>query len=124
MRTCMMTLVFALSLSGCGGESSSQEEPEDNVLTLSAFGIDEIDLPQIIRDSTSGIAGDAMNTVRRQGIGADQLVSRLADRVVFRRHGRKVDAPGNAESIAGRFAEDLAAPAASAASPDDAEERP
>ena len=55
--------------------------------------IDEIDLPQIIRDSTSGIAGDAMNTVRRQGIGADRLVSRIGDKVVFRRHARKVDAP-------------------------------
>jgi hypothetical protein len=52
-----------------------------------------------------------MNTLRRQGIGADTLVSRLADRVVFRRHGRKVDAPGDPESLAGRFAADLQASA-------------
>jgi hypothetical protein len=69
------------------------------IIPLANYVIDEIDLPQIIRDSTSGIAGDAMNTVRRQSRGADQLVSRLADRVVFRRHGRKVDAPGEPESV-------------------------
>jgi hypothetical protein len=82
------------------------------IIPLANYVIDEIDLPQIIRDSTSGIAGDAMNTVRRQSIGADQLVSRLADRIVFRRHGRKVDAPGNPESLAGRFAADLGDPEA------------
>jgi hypothetical protein len=78
------------------------------IIPLANYVIDEIDLPQIIRDSTSGIAGDAMNTVRRQGIGADELVSRLADRIVFRRHGRKVDAPGDPESLADRAARDLA----------------
>lgn len=69
------------------------------IIPLADYVIDEIDLPQIIRDSTSGIAGDAMNTVRRQSRGADQLVSRLADRIVFRRGGRKVDAPGDPESL-------------------------
>jgi hypothetical protein len=69
------------------------------IIPLANYVIDEIDLPQIIRDSTSGIAGDAMNTVRRQGIGADRLVSRIGDKVVFRRHARKVDAPGRPESL-------------------------
>jgi hypothetical protein len=68
------------------------------IIPLANYVIDEIDLPQIIRDSTSGIAGDAMNTVRRQGIGADRLVSRIGDKVVFRRHARKVDAPAQPES--------------------------
>lgn len=71
------------------------------IIPLANYVIDEIDLPQIIRDSTSGIAGDAMNTVRRQGIGADRLVSRMADAVVFRRRARRLDAPGEAESLAG-----------------------
>jgi hypothetical protein len=70
------------------------------IIPLANYVIDEIDLPQIIRDSTSGIAGDAMNTVRRQGIGADRLVSRIGDKVVFRRHARKVDAPLQPESPA------------------------
>ena len=77
------------------------------IVEIADYVIDEIDLPQIIRDSTSGIAGDAMNTVRRQSRGADQLVSRLADRIVLRRGGRKVDAPGDPESLARAGAEAL-----------------
>lgn len=77
------------------------------ILPLANYVIDEIDLPQIIRDSTSGIAGDAMNTVRRQSVGADDLVSRVADRIVFRRKGRKVVAPKDPDSLAGQFAEEL-----------------
>lgn len=61
------------------------------IIPLADYVIDEIDLPQIIRDSTSGIAGDAMNTLRKQGVGADKLVSELADRIVLRRHARRVD---------------------------------
>lgn len=64
------------------------------IIDLANYVIDEIDLPQIIRDSTSGIAGDAVNTVRRQGIGADRLVSRLADSLVLRRRERRVESPG------------------------------
>jgi hypothetical protein len=92
------------------------------IIPLASYVIDEIDLPQIIRDSTSGIAGDAVNTVRRQGIGADRLVSRIGDKVVFRRRARKVDAPGRPESLAGvsqqEAAGDVAQPAAA-----DADER-
>jgi hypothetical protein len=84
------------------------------IIPLANYVIDEIDLPQIIRDSTSGIAGDAMNTVRRQGIGADRLVSRMADKVVFRRRERRLDAPGEAESLAFIHAEEAAAEAAEA----------
>jgi len=80
------------------------------IIPLANYVIDEIDLPQIIRDSTSGIAGDAMNTVRLQGVGADDLVSRLADRIVFRRKGRNVDAPGDPDSLVGKFTEDLSEP--------------
>ena len=77
------------------------------IIPLANYVIDEIDLPQIIRDSTSGIAGDAMNTVRRQSVGADGLVSRMADRIVFRRKGRDLDAPGDPNSLIGMFTEDL-----------------
>jgi hypothetical protein len=77
------------------------------IIPLANYVIDEIDLPQIIRDSTSGIAGDAMNTARRQSVGADNLVSRLADRVVLRRKGRNLDAPGDPHSLMGRFTEEL-----------------
>jgi hypothetical protein len=77
------------------------------IIPLANYVIDEIDLPQIIRDSTSGIAGDAVTTVRKQGVGADQLVARLADRVTFRRRQRKLDAPGDPDSLLGKFASDL-----------------
>jgi hypothetical protein len=77
------------------------------IIPLAGYVIDEIDLPQIIRDSTSGIAGEAMDTVRKQGVGADQLVSRLADRVLLRRRARKVEAPGEPESLRARMSEDL-----------------
>jgi hypothetical protein len=77
------------------------------IIPLADYVIDEIDLPQIIRDSTNGIAGDAMNTVRRQAVGADDLLSRIADRMILRRRQRKVAAPGDPESLSGRFKDDL-----------------
>jgi hypothetical protein len=77
------------------------------IIPLANYVIDEIDLPAIIRSSTGGIAGDAMKTVRVQSAGADQLVSRVADRVVFRRRKRKVDAPGEPESLLGRLQADM-----------------
>jgi uncharacterized membrane protein YheB (UPF0754 family) len=80
------------------------------IIPLANYVIDEIDLPQIIRDSTSGIAGDAMNATRRQSVGADQMVSRIADRIIFRRKSRDVDAPGDPHSLAGMIAEELGEP--------------
>jgi hypothetical protein len=78
------------------------------IIPLANYVIDEIDLPQIIRDSTGGIATDAMGAVRVQGMGADQLVGRLADRMLFRRRQRILDAPGDPESLMGRMEQDLA----------------
>ena len=77
------------------------------VIPLANFVIEEIDLPQIIRESTGGVATDAVNAIRVQGVGADQLVSRLADRVMFRRRQRKVQAPGDPESLRNRMREDF-----------------
>jgi hypothetical protein len=77
------------------------------IIPLANFVIDEIDLPQIIRDSTGGIATDAMSAVRVQGMGADQLVGRLADRMLLRRRQRKVDAPGEPESLLDRMQADI-----------------
>lgn len=76
------------------------------VVELANYVVDEVDLPQIIRDSTSGIAGDAMNVLRRQGVGADRIVSKLGDRVVFRRKQRKVEVPGEPESVTARLRAD------------------
>ena len=77
------------------------------VIPLANFVIEEIDLPQIIRESTGGVATDAVNAIRVQGVGADQLVSRLADRVLLRRRQRKLDVPGDPESLMDRMREDF-----------------
>jgi hypothetical protein len=77
------------------------------IIPLANYVIDEIDLPQIIRSSTGGIASDAMNAVRIQGVGADQFVAGLADRVLLRRRTRKVQAPGDPQSLRARVQDDL-----------------
>lgn len=69
------------------------------VIPLANYVIEEIDLPQIIRSSTGGIATDAMTAVRVQGVGADELLARVADRVLLRRRKRKLDAPGDPDSL-------------------------
>jgi hypothetical protein len=88
------------------------------IIPLANYVIDEIDLPQIIRSSTGGIASDAMNAVRVQGVGADQLVAGLADRVLLRRRRRKVEAPGDPESLLSRVREDLASDERTDATPE------
>ena len=77
------------------------------IIPLADYVIDEIDLPRIIRESTGGVATDAVNAVRVQGVGADQFVARLADKVILRRRRRKLDAPGEPESLLGRMSADL-----------------
>ncbi len=77
------------------------------VIPLANFVIEEIDLPQIIRESTGGVATDAVNAIRVQGVGADQLVSRLADRVLLRRRQRRVDTTSEPESLIDRMKDDL-----------------
>jgi hypothetical protein len=76
------------------------------IIPLANYVIEEIDLPQIIRESTGGVATDAVNSLRVQSVGADQLVSRWADRLLLRRRQRNLDAPGNPESLIGRLHED------------------
>ena len=70
------------------------------IVAIADYVIDEIDLPQIIRDSTSGVAGEALDSVRRQGVGADMLLSRVIDSVIRRRE-RNLDAPGDPLSLSG-----------------------
>ena len=69
------------------------------IVPIANYVIDEIDLPQIIRQSTGGVATEAINAVRVQGVGADQFVAALADRILRRRGGRDLDAPGDPESL-------------------------
>ena len=50
--------------------------------------IDEIDLPEIIRESSGSMASETVVGVRMRGIEADERISRIVDRVILRRHGR------------------------------------
>jgi hypothetical protein len=58
-------------------------------LDLSALAEDVIatlDVPEIIRASTSAVSSETMREVRMRGIAADDVVSRAADRLRIRRH--------------------------------------
>ena len=50
--------------------------------------IEEIDLPEIIRESSGAMASETVVGVRMRGIEADERISRIVDRVIMRRHGR------------------------------------
>ena len=61
------------------------------LINLAEYIVSEIDLPKIIRESSGGIATDAVNAVRMQSVGIDDLISRVADSLMFLRKGRKLD---------------------------------
>ena len=58
--------------------------------------IEEIDLPAIIRESSGGMASEAVLDVRMRGIEADETVNRIVDRILRRRRGAvAAPVPGN-----------------------------
>lgn len=59
--------------------------------------IDEIDLPEIIRDSSGAMASETVQEVRVLGIGGDRIVARLVDRVLRRKDDRDTAVPGMRE---------------------------
>ena len=63
------------------------------LINLAEYIVSEIDLPKIIRESSGGIATDAMNAVRMQSVGIDDLISKVADSIIFLRKGRKLESP-------------------------------
>jgi len=65
-----------------------------DLVGLASYVIDEIDLPGVIRESTSGVASEAVRGVRMQSIDADQAVQRTIDRMLLRRRARTTTAPG------------------------------
>jgi hypothetical protein len=50
--------------------------------------IDEVDVGEIIRESTGSITTETVDAIRYQGMNADRFVSRVVDRVLMRRSGR------------------------------------
>jgi hypothetical protein len=53
-----------------------------------------IDLTGVIRESTSSITGEAIDSLRDQGMALDALSARIVDRLLFRKAPRKVDVAG------------------------------
>ncbi len=69
------------------------------IVEIAEYVIEQTDLPAIIRQSTGGIAADAIDTVRLRSYVTDVATARIIDRLLPRR-GRKLDAPGDPESLA------------------------
>jgi len=55
-----------------------------NVIGIAQDVIDEIDLPQIIRDSTGSLGADAVQGVRSQSMQADDAVAGFVGRLLGR----------------------------------------
>jgi hypothetical protein len=69
------------------------------LVDVANYIIDEINLPQIVRESTGGIAGDAVNLLRMQSIDVDQALTRFVD-VVLRRRASQRSEPGATDADA------------------------
>jgi hypothetical protein len=55
--------------------------------------IDEVDLGEIIRESSSTMASETVDALRLQGMRVDGLVSRIVDRILFRDGQRQTGPP-------------------------------
>ena len=60
--------------------------------------IDAVDIGAIVRDSTTGLAGETLDVVRAQALGADLLVARAADWLLRRQGARDLTFPEYAAS--------------------------
>ena len=69
-----------------------------DIVGLARYVVEEIDLPEIIRESTGSMASETVRGVRMQGIGADEAVSRVVDRMLLRRQPRRTEAPAETEA--------------------------
>ena len=67
-----------------------------DVATLAREVIAEIDLPEIIRDSTGAMASDTLLGVRMQSISGDEAITRAMDRLRLRL-ARRTPGPVSAE---------------------------
>ena len=67
------------------------------ITDIAEYVIEQVDLPQIIRQSTGGVAADAIDAARLASYRTDVGVAQFVDRLIFRRR-RAVDAPGDPES--------------------------
>jgi hypothetical protein len=78
--------------------------------TLTKTVMDEVDVGEIIRESTGSISAETVDAIRYQGMNADRLVQRIVDRVMFRRGGRELTLPDADDDGAEPAAHDGAIP--------------
>jgi hypothetical protein len=66
--------------------------------------IDEVDIGELIRESSGTMATETVDALRVQGMRADRLLSRLVDRILQRKGERHIDplAAGPRQEAAGR----------------------
>jgi hypothetical protein len=66
--------------------------------------MDEVDLGEIIRESSGTMATETVDALRVQGMRADRLLSRMIDRILLRRDERHTDpaAAGRRQGAVGR----------------------
>lgn len=64
-----------------------------DLVGLAGYVIDELDLLELIRQSTGSVAVKAAEGFRGQSINADRYVSAFVDRALRRENGRDVDPP-------------------------------
>lgn len=64
------------------------------MIQIADYIIEEIDLPQIIRESTGGIAMDAFTSTRFSAARTDEFVSKVIDALLLRRKDRDLDVTG------------------------------
>jgi hypothetical protein len=76
-----------------------------NVVGLAEEVINEIDLPEIIRDSTGSMASQVVRDARMQSIDADEAVSRVVDRLLRRRGKRTTGPPVQPQAMTGSIPE-------------------
>ena len=60
-----------------------------NIVEIARYVVQELDLPALIRSSTTSVSTDVVRSVRDQGVDADRAVERVVDRLLLRRHGRR-----------------------------------
>ncbi|CAN7475055.1 hypothetical protein LJR027_003032 [Terrabacter sp. LjRoot27] len=56
-----------------------------DLIALAEYVVEEIDLPGIIQSSSGAMASEGMREVRWQGVGADERVAHVVDRMLRRR---------------------------------------
>jgi hypothetical protein len=68
-----------------------------DLATIARQVVDDIDLPDLIRNSTGALASESVLGLRMQGIEADERVSKIVDKVLLRRNARKTQVQPRAE---------------------------